>query len=82
VLLDDPAEAPQRIDHALARCIAEKRPIMIEIPADMVDRPCTAPGPFAAPVRPPSDPDGCALPVVIERGRSGPGARGSRSAAV
>jgi TPP-dependent 2-oxoacid decarboxylase len=32
VLLDDPAEAPQRIDHALARCIAEKRPIMIEIP--------------------------------------------------
>lgn len=26
VLLDDPAEAPQRIDRALARCIAEKRP--------------------------------------------------------
>ena len=57
VLLDDPAEAPQRIDRALARCIAEKRPIMIEIPADMVDRACSAPGPFAAPDRPPSDPD-------------------------
>src|SRR5262249_25870302 len=35
VLLGDPAEAPQRIDRAFARCIAEKRPIMIEIPADM-----------------------------------------------
>ncbi|HEX2840857.1 alpha-keto acid decarboxylase family protein [Hyphomicrobium sp.] len=55
VLLDDPAEVPQRIDAALARCMAEKRPIMIEIPADMVDHPCQAPGPFAAPDRPPSD---------------------------
>ena len=57
VLLDDPAEAPLRIDRAIARCIAEKRPIMIEIPADMVDRSCDAPVPFAAPDRPPSDPD-------------------------
>ncbi len=57
VVLDDPAEAPQRIDRALARCMTEKRPIMIEIPADMVDRPCSAPGPYAAPDRPPSDAD-------------------------
>lgn len=56
VLLDDPAEAPQRIDRALARCISEKRPIMIEIPADMVDQPCPAAKPFAVPARPPSDP--------------------------
>jgi TPP-dependent 2-oxoacid decarboxylase len=55
VLLDDAAEAPQRIDRALARCMAEKRPIMIEIPVDMVDRPCAAPGAFAAPDRPVSD---------------------------
>ena len=60
VLLDDPAQAPQRIDSALARCIAEKRPIMIEIPADVVDRPCLAPGPYAAPDRPPSDHDALA----------------------
>jgi indolepyruvate decarboxylase len=60
VLLDDAAEAPQRIDRALARCLAEKRPIMIEIPADMVDRPCPPPGPFAMPARPPSDPDALA----------------------
>jgi TPP-dependent 2-oxoacid decarboxylase len=60
VVLDDPAEAPHRIDCALARLVAEKRPIMIEIPADMVDRPCAAPGPFVAPARPPSDPDALA----------------------
>lgn len=57
VLLDDSADAPQRIDRAFSRCIAEKRPIMIEIPVDMVDRPCPSPGPFVAPDRPPSDPD-------------------------
>src|SRR4029078_2751313 len=68
VLLDDPDEAPQRIDRALARCMAEKRPIMIEIPADMVDRPCHAPGPFAAPARPPSDPD--ALAEALEEAMS------------
>jgi TPP-dependent 2-oxoacid decarboxylase len=56
VLLDDPGQAPQRIDGALSRCIAEKRPIMIEIPSDMVDRPCEAPGRFVAPERPASDP--------------------------
>lgn len=55
VLLDDPDEAPQRIDHALARCLAEKRPVMIEIPTDAVDRRCAAPGPFRAGGRPPSD---------------------------
>jgi indolepyruvate decarboxylase len=57
VLLDDAADAPQRIDRALARCIAEKRPIMIEIPVDIVDRPCQAPGAITPPSRPPSDPD-------------------------
>lgn len=46
VMLDDPGEAPHRIDAALARCLAEKRPIMIEIPADMVDSPCSPLGPF------------------------------------
>lgn len=46
VLLDDPGDAPHRIDAALKRCIAEKRPIMIEIPADMVDRPCKPSGAF------------------------------------
>ena len=51
-LLDD-------AEHA-ARCLSEKRPVMIEIPADMVDRACAVPGPFAAPDRPASDPDALA----------------------
>ncbi|MFA5955231.1 alpha-keto acid decarboxylase family protein [Hyphomicrobium sp.] len=40
VLLDDADDAPQQIDRALARCLAEKRPIMIEIPVDIVDQKC------------------------------------------
>ena len=39
-LLDDPRDAPQQIDRALARCLSEKRPIMIEIPVDIVDQKC------------------------------------------
>jgi len=56
-LLDEPEHAGDKIDRVLARCLAEKRPVMIEIPTDMVDRPCPAPGPFAAPDRPASDPE-------------------------
>lgn len=52
VLLEDPLSAPELIDMALSRCLTEKRPVMIEIPADMVDRACAAPqGPLA--VEPP-----------------------------
>lgn len=43
VLLDDPREAPLAIDRALARCLTGKRPIMIEIPVDMVDQICDPP---------------------------------------
>lgn len=54
-VLDRAADAPQRIDQVLARLMAEKRPVMIEIPADMVDAPCAAPGPLPAAGEPPSD---------------------------
>lgn len=54
VVLDSAADAPQRIDHAITRLMTEKRPVMIEIPADMVDADCAAPGPFPAPDQPPS----------------------------
>ncbi len=57
VLLDDAGEAPRRIDYALSRCVAEKRPVLIEIPADMVDRACLAPMPFVPMPRPPSNAD-------------------------
>jgi TPP-dependent 2-oxoacid decarboxylase len=57
ILLDDPAKAPERIDNALARCLSQKRPIFIEIPTDMVDKPCAEPGPFVPPGPPASDPN-------------------------
>ncbi len=56
VQLGDPATAPEQIDATLAACLTQKRPVMIEIPADMVDRECAAPGPFEVP-EPQSDPD-------------------------
>lgn len=55
VLLDRAADAPQRIDHAIVRCMTEKRPVMIEIPADMVDAPCDPPGAFPGHEPPLSD---------------------------
>lgn len=57
VLLDDPREAPHEIDRALARCLSEKRPIMIEIPIDIVDQPCEAPQKLVRTGPPISDPD-------------------------
>lgn len=44
VLLDDAGDAPHLIDRALARCLSEKRPIMIEIPVDIVDQTCEPSG--------------------------------------
>ena len=57
VVLDDAGEAVQKIDRALALCLAEKRPIMIEIPADIVDRPCLERGDVEVFERPSSNPD-------------------------
>lgn len=55
VLLEDAQKAPELIDYALSRCLTEKRPVMIEIPADMVDRACAAPGHALVPEPPVSD---------------------------
>jgi indolepyruvate decarboxylase len=44
--LEDPAEAPRRIDDALARCLATKQPIYLELPRDVVARRCRVPGPL------------------------------------
>ena len=40
VVLDDPARAPQDIARVLASCIAQSRPVYIELPRDMVLAPC------------------------------------------
>ena len=44
--LEDPARAPEQIDAAIAACVRQKRPVYIELPRDMVDRPCAAPAPL------------------------------------
>ena len=45
-LLTDPAQAPAQIDAVLGACLTEKRPVVIEIPVDLVDRPCAPPQSF------------------------------------
>ncbi len=62
--LSDPAEAPDQIDAALRACLTEKRPVALEIPVDMVDQPCRAPGAFDYPEPMASDPD--ALAEVLD----------------
>jgi indolepyruvate decarboxylase len=53
--LEDPVLVPRQVDAALARCLTAKRPVYLELPRDMVDRPCAAPGPWRLPA-PPRDP--------------------------
>ena len=43
-VLSDPARAPAQIDQALAACLRTKRPVYIELPTDLCDRPCAKPG--------------------------------------
>ncbi len=41
--LEDPARAPEQIDSVLAACARYKRPVYIELPRDMCNRPCARP---------------------------------------
>ena len=50
VVLDDPARAPADIARVLANCLAQSRPVYIELPRDMVLEPCE-PVPHLAPPR-------------------------------
>jgi len=52
VSLEDARTAPNQIDDCLRACMRQKRPVFLEIPRDMVDVRCAAPGAFefAAPV--------------------------------
>ena len=47
--LEDPARAPEQIDEVLAACARQKRPVYIELPRDMCDRPCSCPASAPAP---------------------------------
>ena len=42
----NPAEAPRQIDETIAACLREKRPVYIEIPADIVNTACAEPKPL------------------------------------
>lgn len=49
--------APANIDRVLTACLAERRPVYISLPSDVVAMPCAPPSsPLLSPVRPPSDP--------------------------
>jgi indolepyruvate decarboxylase len=50
VSLEDPHTAPQQIDECLLACLRHKRPVFLELPRDMVDVPCSAPGELRPPV--------------------------------
>ena len=56
VQLTNPHAAPEEIDRVLSACVAEKLPVYIEIPVDMVDAPCRAPGPLRSRAERTSDP--------------------------
>ncbi|MFN2425269.1 MAG: alpha-keto acid decarboxylase family protein [Candidatus Binatia bacterium] len=56
VSLEDARTAPAQIDECLRACMRQKRPVFLELPRDMVDAPCAAPGEFVVP-RPNSDKD-------------------------
>ena len=57
--LEDPATAPAQIDQTIAACLRHKRPVYLELPRDMVDRPCPAPR-RQRPQSLPRDPDALA----------------------
>ncbi len=55
--LSSAEDAPSEIDDALTACLRERRPVFIEVPADLVAAECRAPLPFDFDLTPESDPD-------------------------
>lgn len=46
VILKYPDQAPRQIDATIAACLRSRRPVYLEIPMDMVTKPCREPGSF------------------------------------
>ncbi|MBI1375553.1 MAG: alpha-keto acid decarboxylase family protein [Phycisphaera sp.] len=63
VAVENAVDAPRLIDETIAACLAQKRPVYIEIPRDMVDEPCLAPKPWR---RPEAKSDPAALNEAVE----------------
>lgn len=57
VILTDPEQAPRRIDECLTHCLRKLRPVYIEIPIDVAELPCAAPGPWDAETAMASNPE-------------------------
>jgi TPP-dependent 2-oxoacid decarboxylase len=64
VRVTDPSQAAAQIDSAIAACLRHKRPVYIEIPADLVNQPCLPSAAVAIPEIPTSDPDALAEAVA------------------
>ncbi|OGV66402.1 MAG: hypothetical protein A3K19_02260 [Lentisphaerae bacterium RIFOXYB12_FULL_65_16] len=72
-ILDDPDTAPEQIDRVLSRCVAERRPVYLELPADMARRTCANRAQVPPPPMPRSDPDSlreCVEEVVALLGKA------------
>lgn len=50
--LEDASRAPAQIDDVLAACVRYKRPVYLELPRDMWNRPCSRPAPRPAEAAP------------------------------
>jgi TPP-dependent 2-oxoacid decarboxylase len=64
VRITDPSQAVAQIDAAISACLRHKRPVYIEIPADLVNQPCLPSVAVAMPEIPTSDPDALAEAVA------------------
>jgi pyruvate decarboxylase len=65
VAIERPGDAQRLIDHAIRSALLAKKPVYIEIPTNMADSPCAAPGPISAVVSPDVS-DAQSLAVAIE----------------
>ena len=70
--LRDVESAPDEIDDAIRACLRHRRPVFIEVPADLAAAHCRAPEPLELDLVPPSDPDALAEAVEEERTRMPP----------
>lgn len=57
VCLSSAEAAPDEIDDAITACLRHRRPVFIEVPADLVAAPCRVPEPLSLDLNPPSDPE-------------------------
>lgn len=54
-VLMDPLKAPGQIDSLISACLLNKRPVYLELPMDIAESRCSAPGEFMEPAAPVSD---------------------------